>query len=293
MIPQAGVVRCGLLDQVGLEELALLDYLSGWFASRNTAKAIVEGAEYTWLDYAHAASELPLLFHPRTAKPTRKNKLSRLMHRLREAKLIETVRVPRRGAPALYFRLTERAASLGSSRGELVTKSAPLVTGTHDGLVTESRDETITEIHDEKVPLHIDEQCTNEPCNKEPTNMPPSGGSVSGGDQVSLSLEEQAERIYSEYPQKIAKRASLRAIKKALSKISFDDLLAKTKAFAAARNGDLDYCPYSRTWFNEERFNDDPATWKGSSTNRSPSHRQPQPPRKFDSANYQQPVKDF
>lgn len=74
-----------------------------------------------------------------------------------------------------------------------------------------------------------------------------------------LSREEQ---IYQAYPKKVAKPVALRAIRKALVKYRFEFLLEKTKAFAAVRGDNLEYVPYPATWFNQERFNDDPATWR-------------------------------
>jgi hypothetical protein len=37
--------------------------------------------------------------------------------------------------------------------------------------------------------------------------------------------------------------------------------LSLTKAYASARNGDVAFVPNPSTWFHQERFNDDPATW--------------------------------
>jgi hypothetical protein len=70
------------------------------------------------------------------------------------------------------------------------------------------------------------------------------------------------EIIYSAYPKKVGKPEALKAIRKALLKTTFDDLLAKTKAYAEARSGNLNFCAHPSTWFNQERFNDDPSTWK-------------------------------
>lgn len=73
---------------------------------------------------------------------------------------------------------------------------------------------------------------------------------------------QNAEEIYSAFPRKVGKPNAMKAIRAALSKTSFDDLLAKTKAFALARNGELEFCPHPATWFNQDRYNDDPSTWK-------------------------------
>jgi hypothetical protein len=75
------------------------------------------------------------------------------------------------------------------------------------------------------------------------------------------SGENQAEEIYQAYPLKVGKPAALKAIQRALTKEPFEALLAKTLRFAAAKGTDLAYCPHPSTWFNQDRYNDDPATW--------------------------------
>jgi hypothetical protein len=79
--------------------------------------------------------------------------------------------------------------------------------------------------------------------------------------QRTPTLEAEVVNIYEAYPLKKGRPAALRAIRAALKKIDTDTLLARTQAFAKARNGDLAYCPNPATWFNQERFNDDPSTW--------------------------------
>ena len=71
----------------------------------------------------------------------------------------------------------------------------------------------------------------------------------------------QAEAIYQAYPRKVAKNEALKAITKALEKEKYEHLLERTEAYAKARNGDLSYMPNPSTWFNQERYNDDPKTW--------------------------------
>lgn len=70
------------------------------------------------------------------------------------------------------------------------------------------------------------------------------------------------ELIYQAYPKKVGKPVALRAIRKALKKHAFEFLLEKTQAFAKARGKNLEYVCHPSTWFNQERFNDDPATWR-------------------------------
>lgn len=79
---------------------------------------------------------------------------------------------------------------------------------------------------------------------------------------------EAVSLIYAEYPRKVAKPEALKAIAKALTKTPFTDLMAKTRAYAQSCVGkDPQYIPHPSTWFNQERFNDDPTTWKSSQTN--------------------------
>jgi hypothetical protein len=82
--------------------------------------------------------------------------------------------------------------------------------------------------------------------------------------------EGESETIYQAYPHKVGKPDAIKAISRALSKTPFDDLLRKTKAFATARNGDTAYCPNPATWFNQERYNDDPETWSPKSNGKKP-----------------------
>lgn len=73
---------------------------------------------------------------------------------------------------------------------------------------------------------------------------------------------EAPELIYAEYPKKAARPDALRAIVKAIKKIGFCELLAKTRAYALAVQGqDFQFVPYPASWFNAERYNDDPETW--------------------------------
>lgn len=70
------------------------------------------------------------------------------------------------------------------------------------------------------------------------------------------------ELIYSRFPLKVGRPKALAAIRKAVERgAAPETLLAKTIAFAFARNGDLEYCPHPSTWFNQERYNDEPSTW--------------------------------
>lgn len=70
------------------------------------------------------------------------------------------------------------------------------------------------------------------------------------------------EEIYAAYPLKVGKPKALAAIQKQLHSTPPEKLLELTKAYAKTRNGNLEFVPHPSTWFNQQRFNDDPSTWK-------------------------------
>jgi hypothetical protein len=73
--------------------------------------------------------------------------------------------------------------------------------------------------------------------------------------------DSQAEQIYAAYPYKVGRPVALRAIQKALRNFPFELVLERTQLFAKVRNGDKTFIPNPSTWYNQERFNDDPSTW--------------------------------
>ncbi len=93
------------------------------------------------------------------------------------------------------------------------------------------------------------------------------------GDKHCSSNAQACLDIYNAYPKRVDRPEALRAIDKSLKSISYDDLLAKTKAYAEARKGeDPQWTPYPATWFNGQRFNDDPSTWKNGQGSKSQGH---------------------
>lgn len=77
----------------------------------------------------------------------------------------------------------------------------------------------------------------------------------------------EAERIYELYPRKVARPVALKAIVKALNRLPFDLLSERVKLFASyvARWPAADKpqsIPHPTTFFNQERFNDQPETWE-------------------------------
>ena len=84
------------------------------------------------------------------------------------------------------------------------------------------------------------------------------------GGSVTIA-ESTVIEIYQAYPRKEARPAALKAIRKAIAKKPADELLEVTQAYAAAivawPEDDRKFVPHPATWFNQERFNDDPQTW--------------------------------
>lgn len=88
--------------------------------------------------------------------------------------------------------------------------------------------------------------------------------------------QKQAEAIYEIYPKKVGKPEALRAIKAAVKKFGFETVERLTKNYVGVRNGDLTSIPptpHPSTFFNQERFNDDPQTWKPNETHQ-PNNQQ-------------------
>ena len=82
-----------------------------------------------------------------------------------------------------------------------------------------------------------------------------------------LARKDWAEKIYSAYPQKKGRRAALTAIENALRRGADPEHVERqTVAFAAfvAQWPAADqqrFIPNPATWFNQDRFDDDPNTW--------------------------------
>lgn len=74
---------------------------------------------------------------------------------------------------------------------------------------------------------------------------------------------ELAEQIYLAYPRRCGKPRAITAILSALRKSNYDDLMAATTRYAdAVRNSDPRFIPHPSTWYGQERYNDDPSTWR-------------------------------
>jgi hypothetical protein len=94
------------------------------------------------------------------------------------------------------------------------------------------------------------------------------------------NLSDKAIGIYEAYPRKVSKPEALKAILKCFKKVEPERLLELTKQYAGIvadwPESERQYVPYPTTWFNQERFSDDPKTWlRGNleTKGRIPPHR--------------------
>lgn len=75
----------------------------------------------------------------------------------------------------------------------------------------------------------------------------------------SVELIEQVEHLYKLYPKKKGRGQAIKAIKGALKKIPYEDLKNAVERFAEESKGKVrQYIPYPATWFNGERWQDEP-----------------------------------
>ena len=102
---------------------------------------------------------------------------------------------------------------------------------------------------------------------KEHSHKPPQGKAVNNKKSISLL----AEQIYAAYPKQVGKPAALRAIHRALAHHSSEFLLERTRLYAATFDCELRYVPHPATWFQDQRFNDDPSTWRRTGGNNGQS----------------------
>lgn len=80
--------------------------------------------------------------------------------------------------------------------------------------------------------------------------------------EENAAARDMAEKVYTLYPRKVGKPSAIKAIIRASKETDFPVLCEKTEAYSKACIGkDPQYIPHPATWFNQQRYNDDPATW--------------------------------
>jgi hypothetical protein len=87
---------------------------------------------------------------------------------------------------------------------------------------------------------------------------------------VSSVTKKQVEEIYYAYPRRVGKQKAFIAIRKALTVIDVEHnesaawLLERVQMYARSSAGQAGkFTPYPATWFNQGRYDDDPAEWHG------------------------------
>lgn len=108
------------------------------------------------------------------------------------------------------------------------------------------------------------------------TSQPKANTNTNTNTNTVRSRDNVVERIYLAYPRRIGRPKAFTAIAKAIKRFSSEDVLAATEMYAKTWEGetDLTYCPHPATWFNQDRFNDDPETWKRSRTGNNGNRRE-------------------
>lgn len=127
-------------------------------------------------------------------------------------------------------------------------------------LVLESYDNRNTDLP----PLNYDTVTSNqEPVNSnQNTPIVPKGTDTKGPSEDSI-----AEAIYALYPKKVGHGAAIKAILKALkiSGLTELEMQGRVRSYAEAvklwPEQDKTYIPMPSTWFNQQRYMDDPAEW--------------------------------
>lgn len=77
------------------------------------------------------------------------------------------------------------------------------------------------------------------------------------------SINGECEIVWTAYPRKVGKQPALKAISKAIAAVGFEPLMASVLKYQKARSGqDEQFTPHAATWFNQARYDEDPATWE-------------------------------
>jgi hypothetical protein len=79
-----------------------------------------------------------------------------------------------------------------------------------------------------------------------------------------LELQKRADVVYQVYPRKVARPEALKSIARAIKHHGFDKVYERTALFKSiCRENDQDpaFIAHPATWYNQQRYLDDPATW--------------------------------
>lgn len=99
--------------------------------------------------------------------------------------------------------------------------------------------------------------------------LPSKGSALSTTPKVTA---DHIAAIYAAYPRKVAKSKALKSIKKALLSVPYETLLASVHQFAVSVAGkDPQFTPYPASWFNAERWLDDPISQTNNTSTATPT----------------------
>lgn len=94
-------------------DMTIFDYLF-WICTSPSDKVIAErliyeDKEYTWINYSHLIKEMPIV------KDISKSSISRILHKLEKAELIETQMRSKGSGKSKYVRILDKAEKLFSN----------------------------------------------------------------------------------------------------------------------------------------------------------------------------------
>lgn len=121
-INQIGAYMAGLQDSLDLIDLAIIDYLSGWVITEKKKTLKLENEIYTWINYKHLLTEMPLL----KIKSKSKAALTKRLHKLEVVGLLKLYQEGQK----IYFSITDYCVSTCLFSQDTVHKNERSV---HDG----------------------------------------------------------------------------------------------------------------------------------------------------------------
>ena len=198
-----------------------------------------------------------MLFNPKASAGTKKNQVCEVVKRLRAAGLLETMKLRRK----LFARTSDLGARVLGFRESTTVKAETSGMCHHDVTETSTLGNTVIDSRDDRALTYIDEQETREKESIDQKTISNFTLRKSVAPQVH-SLASQAQEIYEAYPRKVAGPKAIKEIQRTLRKFPFAFVLERTKLYASICNCPPQYIPYPANFFRDERFNDDPQTWR-------------------------------
>jgi DNA-binding MarR family transcriptional regulator len=199
------------------------------------------------------------------------NSVERAIRELERAELIQVIRPTERGGHSTY-RLTGAGAKCirnGDTKC-IHNGDAP------ENVVSPKRIHPVSEVETQSVSetdtkVEQDNRPNQSQCNTLFADAAPIDTKKVRKARADTFPAATVEALYEAYPRHVGKAVALKAIRKALATVAdragpdvpADWLMARVVLYAAARRGqDQQFTPHPATWFNQGRYDDDPATWQ-------------------------------